>query len=195
MIRSKNNLLSICFCFLFSSLVFAQPSSVPVHVIAEDALAKGPVSLQGLWAFDWQELHLQARRAMQDGLLLPGLWHQQGPYDRLGYGTFRAVVAVPKFQPYFLYIPDAPSALAVWVNGQQVYRRGVVASEAAFERPEFGPDVVKLPAANEYELVLHVSNFHHKEGGMWHSLKLADEPHKHLLLERGRLIEAMIFTF
>lgn len=184
--------------FVLFSLFLITPShgaTVPTMVIEQEQLNAGAIPLSGLWAFDWQELHLDSQRPMNDGLMLPGLWHQQGPYNREGYGTFRKRLLLPRVQPYFLKVPDAPSALALWVNGQLLFKRGVVAEVPEFEVPEFGPALVQLPAADHYDLVLHVSNHHHKEGGMWHQLKIADHDHKHMLVAQSKMLDAMLFTF
>lgn len=188
------------FRLLFILLAFIYPSissgtSVPSVVISQDQLAGGAIPLSGLWAFDWKELHLDHDRPMNDGLMLPGLWHQQGPYEKEGYGTFRKSVILPSIQPYYLRVPDAPSAIALWVNGDLLYKRGIVAEQFNFERPKFGPEVVQLPAANRYDFVLHISNYHHKEGGMWHQLLLSDEYHKPTLSTQGKLLDAMLFMF
>ncbi|MFY0639848.1 MAG: hypothetical protein JXR16_02300 [Bermanella sp.] len=169
--------------------------SLPEKTISKDDLDQGPVALNGLWAFDWQELHTQINAPMRDGLLLPGLWHKQGTYSPQGFATLRLRVTLPKLQPYYLRIPDVPSAMSLWVNGELKYQRGVVSHVVHTEQPKFGPDVLSLAPASQYDLILHVSNFHHKEGGVWHNLLIADEDHRHALRDQSKLLDAMIFSF
>ncbi len=184
--------LVVCtFVLLYS--VFCH--SLPTKTITLNQLAQGAVALDGMWAFDWQELHIEFNKPVKDGINLPGLWHQQGTYTPQGYGTLRLRVKLPEFQTYYLRVPDVPSAVALWVNGELIYRRGVVSHLAASERPEFAPEVVQLPANDHYDVILHVSNHHHKDGGVWHRFLLADETHQYALGSQSRLIDAMVFSF
>jgi hypothetical protein len=168
--------------------------ALPEKTISTDDLRQGPVALDGLWAFDWQELHINMNAPMRDGLLLPGLWHKQGPYAPQGFGTLRLSVNMPKRQPYYLRIPDVPSAMSLWVNGQLRFKRGVVSNDAQTEQAKFGPEVVRLEPAEQYDLILQVSNFHHKEGGVWHNLLIADDDHRHALRDQSKLLDAMVFS-
>lgn len=172
----------------------SSPQAKPVTVIDAQAMEQGPVDLDGFWALDWQTLHTDFQKPINDGIVLPGLWHKQGPYHPFGFATLRHKVFLPNVQSYYLLIPDAPSAIAVWVNGERIYQRGRVAQKAELEIPSFGPEVIKLPPAQEYEVILHVSNFHHKDAGVFHSIKLATEAHQHELLQSRKFVTVMAFT-
>ncbi|QIZ83393.1 7TM-DISM domain-containing protein [Bermanella marisrubri] len=166
----------------------------PETVIDAQALEQGPVELDGFWALDWRVLHTDFQQTIHDGIVLPGLWHKQGPYDRFGFATLRHRAVLPKLQSYHLLVPDAPSAISVWVNGQNLFQRGQVARTQDNESPKFGPEVIKLPPAKEYEIILHVSNFHHKDGGVFHSIQIATDAHHHELLESRKFVTIMTFT-
>lgn len=169
--------------------------ALPEKNISTDDLLQGPVALDGLWAFDWKKLHTDGDLPMRDGLLLPGLWHKQGPYTPQGFATLRLKLNMPMYQPYYLRVPDAPSAISLWVNGQLRFKRGVVGHDALTEVPLFGPDVVRLEADSNYDLILHVSNFHHKEGGVWHNLLISDYAHRNELRDQSKLLDAIVFSF
>ena len=186
-------LISLLGILAFVPISFS--NDVPTQSISEQDLEKGTVNLSGLWAFDWQELHIDPNRPMQDGILLPGLWHKQGPYEHFGYGTFRLNVQLPKTDRHYLRVPDAPSALVLWINGEQIYRRGTVGHDKTSESPKFGPQVIQLPAKDRYEIVIHISNYHHKDGGMWHNLVLSSEQHYSKLQDQSKLLDAMMFVF
>ncbi|MFT7108699.1 MAG: CheY-like chemotaxis protein [Psychrobacter glaciei] len=180
---------------LMGFLIPAFCLALPQQKISIDDLSQGTVALDGLWAFDWQQLHTDIDLPMQDGLLLPGLWHKQGPYTAFGFATLRVKLLMPETAPYYLRIPDMPSAVSVWVNGERLYQRGIVSDQRLLEQPKFGPDVIALPPSKSYDLILHLSNFHHKEGGVWHSLLIADQDHRHELQDQSKIIDAMVFTF
>lgn len=180
----------VCLLGLLLSLAV---DAIPQKNISQDQLENGIVALDGQWAFDWRELHQNFTKPMTDGLNLPGLWHQQGPYSSDGFATLRMRVVMPMQQSYFLRVPDAPSAVKLWANNQLIFQRGQVGQYLSEEIPEFGPDVIPLPASETYDFIMQVSNFHHKEGGVWHNLFIADAEHRHGLREQSKLIDAMIF--
>jgi len=180
--------------FILGALLPLLCIALPEKIISTDDLSHGPVALDALWAFDWQELHTDINAPMQDGLKLPGLWHKQGPYQAKGFATLRLSVALPERAKYYLRIPDVPSAVSVWVNGVQLYQRGIVAKQAQFEQPAFGPEVISLPPNDRYNIIMHISNFHHKDGGVWHDLMIADAQHRSELHQKNTIIEAIIFS-
>ncbi|NVK39410.1 MAG: hypothetical protein HWE18_15890 [Gammaproteobacteria bacterium] len=181
--------------FWFSIFLSVFSHSLPEKLISKEALSAGSVPLDGMWAFDWQEFHTNFERPVKDGINLPGLWHLQGNYTPQGYGTLRLRISLPEKQIYYLRVPDIPSAVALWVNGELTYTRGIVSHIGETERPEFSPQVVKLPANDTYDFILHISNYHHKEGGVWHQFLIADSEHTYTLGSQSRLIDAMVFSF
>lgn len=101
------------------------------------------------------------------------------PVTRLeaaGAVTYRLRIRVPSTLPeFFLYVPDMPSAVRLWANGAPLLERGRVALTADAEQPGFRPEVVRIPGGvAEIDLVMQVSNFHYREGGVWFSLELTD---------------------
>jgi hypothetical protein len=69
-------------------------------------------------------------------------------------------------ETYAMYIPSSLSALRLWVNGELVYEQGRVGLDQTSERPTRKYGIVSLPKAKDYRLVLAVSNFHHRNGGL-----------------------------
>jgi|GEM_PF-2512994 len=169
--------------------------ALPEKTISQDDLDNGAVALDGLWAFDWHELHTDINAPMRDGLSVPGLWHQQGSYTAQGFATIRLKVNMPALAVYYLRVPDVPSAMSLWVNGKLHYQRGVVSNLAELEEPKFGPDVVALPPSDEYEFILHISNHHHKDGGIWHNFLIANDANKPALRDQSKAVDVIIFTF
>jgi len=181
--------------FIFGVFLPLLGIALPEKSISKDELNEGAVALDGLWAFDWESLHTDMHAPMKDGIRLPGLWHKQGPYSPQGFATLRLVVNMPAVAPYYLRLPDIPSAVSLWVNGEQLFQRGIVSDQADYEKPKFGPKVLALPPAQTYNVILHISNHHHKEGGVWHDLKIADEAHQVELRSQSKTIDTIIFSF
>jgi len=95
----------------------------------------------------------------------------------LGYMTYRAQVLVPEdIADLYLYIPDMPSAYKLWVNGKLSAQNGKIGHFQNTEIPDFLPKTVKLSNHDaKLDIVIQISNYHYREGGIWFSLKLTDE--------------------
>ncbi len=94
----------------------------------------------------------------------------------LGYMTYHAKVLLPAtLGNVFLYVPDMPSAYKLFVNGELVSKNGETGFFQNTETPAFLPKVVKLDHQGELDIIIQLSNFHYREGGIWFSLRLTDE--------------------
>jgi two-component system sensor histidine kinase ChiS len=94
----------------------------------------------------------------------------------LGFMTYHSKVLLPEdLGSVFLYIPDMPSAYKLYVNGELVSSNGEIGFFQNTEIPSFLPKVVELIHQGELSIVIQLSNFHYREGGIWFSLRLTDE--------------------
>ncbi len=141
-------------------------------------------TLDGNWDMFWNTLAvpdaLVTLNAASERFTVPGLWNapkgDAPARDRFGFATFRVNVRVPaSIDPLFLKLPDIPSAYSLWINGEPALFNGQVGFGQSSEIPAFLPKVTRISNhGGLLEVVLQVSNFHYKEGGIWHSLKLTD---------------------
>lgn len=112
----------------------------------------------------------------------------------LGFMTYHAKVLVPEsLTEVFLYIPDMPSAYKLFANGEQVSSNGETGFFQNTEKPGFLPKVVKLKSQGELDLIIQVSNFHYREGGIWFSLRLTDQS-GHFKMAVQPIISAVFFA-
>ncbi len=112
----------------------------------------------------------------------------------LGFMTYHAKVLLPNnLGDVFLYIPDMPSAYKLFVNGIEVARNGETGYFQNTEKPGFLPKVVRLSHQGELDLVIHLSNFHYREGGIWFSLRLTDET-GYFAMAQQPVISAVFFA-
>mgnify|MGYP000439312399 CR=1 FL=1 len=94
----------------------------------------------------------------------------------LGFMTYHSKILLPAtLDDVYLYIPDMPSAYKLFVNGTLVSNNGETGFFQNTEKPGFRPKVVQLSHQGELDIVIHVSNFHYREGGIWFSLRLTDQ--------------------
>jgi class 3 adenylate cyclase len=84
---------------------------------------------------------------------------------------------VPKNSRYALKLLNASSAYILWVNGKQIASNGKVGINKQSMQPQYQPLIVAFDVLQaDIEIILQVSNFHHRKGGGWNSLELGSEP-------------------
>ena len=190
---------------LFLGLLFfqAHAQDVPTLDLRDAQWGKGQeFKLDGLWHAYWG--HFLSPEEIKDTDIepflfpVPGVWSDQPrkknrytPHTffpeqddetqpenlserilpALGFMTYHAKVRLPEtLGDVFLYIPDMPSAYKLFVSSN-----GTTGFFQNTEKPGFLPKVVRLSHQGELDLVIHLSNFHYREGGIWFSLRVTDE--------------------
>jgi signal transduction histidine kinase len=142
----------------------------------------GEVALSGEWNFYWKEL-ISPKPFNNDYppttsyIDVPSSWAQNFSNvvfsPSAGYATYQLTVRLPSDSvPLSLRVNTASTAMHVWVNGDSVYEVGRVATTSADAQPGFNPKVISLPVSNELDIVIHVSNYHYRKGGLWSTLQL-----------------------
>ena len=146
----------------------------------------GPVPLDGRWQFYWKQfippagLPTSSPAAIPDHLKVPYVWNEHPvdgrPLRGFGYASYRAVIQLaPEPQPLALHMIDAATAFTAYANGRRIFQAGKPGKSQADSSPSFQPSVINLPAAGgNLELVFHVSNYHHRQGGLWDRITLGD---------------------
>lgn len=150
--------------------------------------SEGIVELNGDWLIFWGRLmdpeslsgdQVDLLRERADGTFgIPhtwNRWHYNGkPVGGHGYATFVTDLFLPReMQRAALWIPNASTAYTLWADGQIVSRSGTPGVDRASSIPRYLVRTATLPVTEEpVRLVLQVSNFHHRRGGMWKAIKL-----------------------
>lgn len=143
-------------------------------------VAKRAAALSGEWEFHWDRL-LAPEDFRGAGLpassfaAVPGMWEGAALRGRTrpqGFATYRLTVLLDRTpEPLALRIRTVSSAFLLFADGRPVAAAGTVGTTAAASVPAYGPQVVPLPEAEgRLELVLQVSNFHYRTGGVWRPL-------------------------
>lgn len=169
-----------------------------------DFARNGPLALSGEYEFYWQqhvppEKFLQTPPPSPTGFInVPGVWNDyQIAGKKLGgdgYATYRLQVHLKEAMPLALKFLDMATAYTVYVNGMPLFYCGEAGTTRADTKPRYFPQVVEFtPATRELELILHVSNFHHKKGGPWEVIELGLARDLHHA--RSRALQLDIFLF
>lgn len=125
---------------------------------------------------------------------LPNQETQEKILPALGIMTYHAKVLLPEnLGNVYLYVPDMPSAYKLFINGELVSSNGKPGFFQNTEVPGFLPKVVKLDHSGELDIIIHLSNFHYREGGIWFSLRLTDDSGYFNMAQRP-VISAVFFA-
>lgn len=151
----------------------------------------GSINLDGDWNFYWNELlepddfsnnHLWA----EHNIKLPSSWNTYELNGQKlggnGYATFRLKVILPDGEGIkSLRIPSIYTAHKLWVNGEMVSSQGTITKTPYGAIPKHYPQIIELAKVEDkLDLVLQVSNFKHRRGGIWQPivLGLSNEIHE-----------------
>ena len=147
-----------------------------------DAERDGPVTLEGEWVMAWRELVdpeagcLQARgsTALVD---IPRRWNGLEVAGReiasTGYASYCLTVLLPqRHAPLSIRFPRVKTAGSLFVDGRRVAGEGEVGTSVASSRPVRVDHLVAVRPSERMDLVVHVSNFHFRNGGLDKALTL-----------------------
>ncbi|MFD2329535.1 ATP-binding protein [Cohnella sp. GCM10020058] len=137
--------------------------------IGDDAEAGGQkIALDGEWEFYWNKLldpqDLQLNDVQPSYRTVPSSW------DAHGYGTYRLLLRVPASdvgQGKALFIRSVGSAYRLWIDGTEMEGLGKVGTALGEERPQAHINMVFFqPRDRTVEIVMQVSNYSFREGGI-----------------------------
>ncbi|MHC4536410.1 MAG: 7TM diverse intracellular signaling domain-containing protein, partial [Planctomycetota bacterium] len=144
----------------------------------------GPVSLSGEWEFYWYahlkqaDLSNETPPAMSGFIEVPGTWNgyrvNGEKISGKGYATYRLRIRLAKTGQILAFkFLDMAVAFSVYVNGKKIMSAGIPGKDFESTVPQFYPQVVELnPGSKQLEVVILVSNFHHRKGGAWEPILL-----------------------
>ncbi len=165
----------------------------------------GPVNLSGQYEFYWNELHPPHKfddgspRPKQAFIQVPGLWNGLETGGEIisgtGYATYRLTVLLKgKHRSLALKVLDMSTTCSLFVNRQRMYSAGEVGQNPLSSKPQFNPGVIDFQTdENKLELIIQVSNFHHRKGGIWEPIFLGTE--KQIRNSRETKVTIELFLF
>ena len=170
-----------------------------------DFAEDGPVNLDGQWAFYWkrllteQDFREEAPPAGTGWIQVPSAWN--GFYtgeERLsadGYATFRLRVYLDgRDSDLALKLPEIAAAYRLWINGVELASNGIVGRTARQMEPQYLPLVCDFPVGSDWiSIVVQVSNFHERQGGIRHKILLGEEGQIRKTRERKIALEFLLF--
>lgn len=197
-------LFSALFLFAFAPLSIAVSAASEdmrsvegVIDLSADRSAAGKqyIPLQGQWEFYWNELlepgDFAAKASLPEAAYLevPSLWGEQQTDSsaeqstelevaKYGFGTYRLQIKLPGSdvgRSKALYIRPVGSAYRIWVDGQESPGLGTVGTSRAEEIPQVYANLIFFePDRSTMEIVIQVSNFSFREGGVISEIAYGD---------------------
>jgi len=176
-------LFFIC-CSLFApQMTHASPSVNTTSGVLDlrewDFDEQGTVPLNGPWRFYWNQflsrsqIGFNADPALSTMVPVPSSWNcyseQTKPTGSDGFATYalRILISHPS-RELGLYLRNILTAYRLYINGELVQEVGLVSQTADKGAPEYRHVIVDLPPKSTcLDVVFHVSNFHHRLGGLW----------------------------
>jgi two-component system LytT family sensor kinase len=140
---------------------------------------QGPIKLDGQWEFyesrfvNDQELPSETPDMY---INVPGTWNGYSKAGKIllgqGYGTYRLHVKtrLPADSMLGLRIYPLSSAYRFYIDDKLVANNGNPAASAAEEVGQYQPRTVFFyPPSEEFDIIVHLSNFQYARGGFWYS--------------------------
>jgi signal transduction histidine kinase len=142
------------------------------------------VKLNGEWEFYWGKMLLPAD-FKSDSIrpdyfgMVPSYWTEYPAESvktqKFGYATYRLTVLLPKGlkNPLALDLPVFDSSYDIYVNGKYLGSNGMAGKSETESTPEYKRNFFRfIPDSDTMNIILNVSNFHHRRGGFWLPVKL-----------------------
>ncbi|MEM7179292.1 MAG: response regulator [Spirochaetota bacterium] len=183
-----------CLCLLQLLLSFCQNKGGE-QLLAKDGVLdlrkwnfaeQGSVALRGEWLFYWKKFISPVRDFDSDslekpsGLIdIPGNWSEfekdasASEMSGSGYASLKLRILLDDAEDLVLYTNNIDTAYKLYINGELLGFAGKNGKTAATTVPMWKSDILEIASAcgsGEYEevvLVLHLSNFHNRVGGIW----------------------------
>jgi PAS domain S-box-containing protein len=199
-LKSRHKLYIIALPFMMAYLIFFSaclndsPQRIPPKAVKGvldlsdwDLKKDGPVDLVGEYEFYWmqhrmpQDFSKTPPGGKTEFIEVPGYWNGLKLGNKAlpghGYVTYRLNVVLKKQkEPLALRTVEIANAYTIFVNGQRVGSLGQAGKNRETTFPRQFPQIVAFAhKTNQMEIIIQVSNFHHRRGGIWEVIQLGRE--------------------
>ena len=137
------------------------------------------VTLNGDWEFYWNEMlnpsDFREQRAKSPYYgKVPSYWTDY-PKDKIqtakyGFATYRLIVLLPHDTGtnFGIDLPVFDSSYQIYLNGKLMGGNGTPGKSESETKPGYKRNYFDLSSASDsLEIIINVSNFHHRRGGFW----------------------------
>ena len=148
----------------------------------------GIVSISGNWEFYWNKFYAPAFLNNVDSIskkqyaLVPDFWNGYIPANKnnpagIGYATYHVKLLCPSSNEQLaLKILTVQGAYNLFINGKKVIEVGNADTIKSKAETNLKPVVLNVqPENNVIDIVLQVSNFDNRKGGLWDVVKIGTQ--------------------
>ena len=143
---------------------------------------QGDVNLEGNWEIYWKKIYRPNTKdsflaeTLSGYHLFPSSWNgrmfQNEITDGNGYATFKVKILLPdgpiKKQKLALRMKEQSTAYELYLGNELLAHKGKVGTSPSESVPGYGTNTVYFETEKKsIDLVLIVSNYHHRNGGIW----------------------------
>lgn len=160
------------------------------------------INLNGEWEMYWSNLlnptQINHTVYISNYTQIPGYWNKTNKHlPSHGYCTYRKVIPNNFGTDYLgIKIYKIHSAYNLWVNGVQLHSQGEVSKIANTSVPKTNMVLVPFACQNsEIEIVLQVSNYHHRNGGIAKQIVVGEYKSVFRSFIKDIAIDLIIFGF
>lgn len=181
--KDMGKLVSGIFCLLviLSSHLNANASVNEDDLILDlrnSELRKDVIKLNTEWEFYWEK-HISPgaltdNQVSPDAIVkVPSYWTEYKAeipgIEKYGYATYRLTILVPRnIRTLAFDVPVFDSAFRIYIDGKLAGNNGLAGDKESVTRPAYSPFTYEHEVNDgEIEIVVNVSNFHHRRGGFW----------------------------
>jgi len=160
------------------------------------------IQLDGTWEFYWNnflthdDFKTEPLTVKKEFLTIPGNWTQIEDYPSHGYGTLRLkVTGLERGESYALYIPEMLTSFRFFINGEEVFKNGITGKSKEDYQAQFKPGTVSFETDNgTIEIICHISNYDHRNSGIWRSITFGKDNVIRYNREKKLLLEMFLST-
>ena len=177
---TTGRLTFVLILFLSSCWVQAQPvvNQGLLDLSDWDFERDGTIELNGDWQFYWSEhlssTQLNLRPAGKEILMaVPANWNSAGDLPAVGFATYRLEILLADRTPLSLKFRTVGTAYRLFVDGKKLSEVGHPGQSGDTTIPDYRAKLVDFtPKSRRVEVIIQVSNFHHRNAGLWESIDL-----------------------
>jgi len=152
--------------------------------IKNDTLNTEALNLKGTWEFYDNQLYTPSdfknnTITKPEYIQVPGLWNKvkkDKSAGGIGYGTYRLlIINTQNGKLYGINLNRIQSSYKIWINNNLLKESGIVGENKETSKPEWSSsDIIFKANSDTTEIILQVSNFYHKKGGIEHPVMFAE---------------------
>jgi len=150
--------------------------------LAQLDLENEVVCLDGQWEFYWNQLLAPGEaspEALTGYIQIPGSWNkyiENEEQSGYGYATYRLLYIAEENERLAFKIPRLFTSYEFWVNGELIATAGKVGKTKDTMTPQYLPQVALFESQQgTNEILIQISNFYHRSGGVLESIELGSE--------------------